>query len=164
MEIWKEIGNHKGYSVSNMGRVRRDADNRIKRLTPDTNGYLMTGFGTVPNQKLELVHRLVAQAFVENPLNKTQINHKNGVKSDNRADNLEWCTAQENDLHKTRVLCKSNGKPCVCVETGEVFVNTRTASESLGLNGNAVSLCLRGYAKSAGGYHWQYAEFDENPI
>lgn len=158
MEIWKEIENHRGYSVSNQGRVRRDSDGMIKRLTPDSKGYLMTGFGTVPNQKLELVHRLVAEAFVFNSEHKKEVNHINGDKSDNRAANLEWCSARENDLHKCRVLGKGGIKPVICVETGEIFPNMQTASEALSLNRNAVSMCLRGLSKTAGGYHWQYAQ------
>lgn len=157
MEVWKEIENHKGYSVSNMGRVRRDCDGAIKRLTPDSKGYLITGFGTAPNQKLELVHRLVAKAFIPVTKGKIQVNHKNGIKTDNRVSNLEWCTSCENSLHKCRTLNKGGGKPVVCVETGEIFANAQVASESLGLSRNAVGMCLRGYFKTCGGYHWKQA-------
>lgn len=157
MEIWKEIDGHDGYSVSNEGRVRRDCDGTIKQLTPDTKGYLMTGFGTVPNQKLELVHRLVAKAFIPAEEGKPFVNHKNGNPADNRVENLEWCTPRENSLHCSRILKKSNGKPVKCVETGEVFASQKEASESLGLDRNVVNQCLQGRSKTAGGFHWEYA-------
>ena len=156
MEIWKEIDGFPGYSVSTMGRTRRDRDGKIKKHTPDTKGYQMTWINICGKQKLLLVHRLVAQAFLPNEEHKPAVNHKNGDKSDNRVENLEWVTSRENDIHATRVL----GKRCRavrCVETGIVYPNSYAASESIGRYKDCVGRCLRGICKTSGGYHWEYA-------
>ena len=63
-------------------------------------GYIRVGIRRYGNRKQERVHRLVMQAFTSNPLNKPQVNHINSIKTDNRVENLEWCTNQENSDHR----------------------------------------------------------------
>lgn len=94
MEIFLKIKNRPNYSVSNFGNVRNDKTGRILKQHTKENGYnvVMLGRKTSPLY----VHRLVAIAFLCNPENKPQVNHKNGNKQDNRAGNLEWVTASEN--------------------------------------------------------------------
>lgn len=96
MEQWKKIEGFENYSVSNNGQVRNDKTGRILKTYKKPSGYIQVQMGrkTVP----KYIHRLVAQAFIPNVSNKPQINHKNGNKGDNRADNLEWVTASENAL------------------------------------------------------------------
>lgn len=108
-EIWKDIEGFAGfYQVSNMGRVRsltRKVWNYTKKgmvLYPQSksNGYLNVCLsnGKV-KQKHAYIHRLVASAFIPNPRGLSEINHKNFDKTDNRAENLEWCTSKENKVH-----------------------------------------------------------------
>ncbi len=97
-EIWKPIPNYDGYFVSSEGRFK-NADGEIKRLNGSPNGY--RGVSLKPYGKLS-AHRLVAQTFIPNPENKPQVNHINGIKYDNRVENLEWVTAQENIQHAYR--------------------------------------------------------------
>ena len=97
MEQWKKIEGFENYSVSNNGRVRNDKTGRILKTYKKPSGYIQVQMGrkTVP----KYIHRLVAQEFIPNASNKPQINHKNGIKDDNRLFNLEYCTNSENQIH-----------------------------------------------------------------
>ena len=101
-EMWKKIDGFDNYSVSNHGRIRNDKEDRIlcTSIRSKTSDYysvlLPVGNGKYKHRS---VHRLVAIAFVENADGKPQVNHIDGDKHNNRADNLEWTTASENSIH-----------------------------------------------------------------
>lgn len=113
-EIWKWIGGYPNYSVSNMGRIRarcwiakRFAHSYIRGghfLCNSVNkqGYVrvtLYAFDGKRTSKMLPIHRLVASAFIENTERKQFVNHINGIKGDNRVDNLEWCSRKENQQH-----------------------------------------------------------------
>lgn len=99
MEVWKNIEND--YRVSNLGNVEsfKYGSWRPMKKTKLKRGYLYVGLCFNNKVKNKYVHRLVAQYFIENPLNKLTVNHINGNKEDNRVENLEWATQSENNKH-----------------------------------------------------------------
>jgi len=126
-EIWKIIPGYKGlYEVSNQGRVRSySRGNNPRILKPEITwcGYARTALcrnGAFDRNHLS-IHRLVAQAFIPNPENKPEINHKNGIKADNRVENLEWCTISENRKHAiaTGLMIMPRGKQCSWAKLNE---------------------------------------------
>jgi hypothetical protein len=102
-EIWKDIPKYFGkFQVSNMGRVRH-RDKGILKQHFQTRGYKIVSLRFGKQTRTKTVHRLVAEAFIDNPENKAQTNHINGKKTDNRVVNLEWCTAHENMRHASKM-------------------------------------------------------------
>jgi hypothetical protein len=99
-EEWKEIKEVKGiYSVSNQGRVRNNRSGYILKPVEYHKGYVKVNLKVDGVSVNRQVHRLVAEAFIDNPENKPEVNHKNGIKDDNRVENLEWVTGEENRRH-----------------------------------------------------------------
>src|SRR6478609_3081845 len=112
MENWKKIIGFEAYEVSNLGRVRsidrlvnHPSGGYAKRPSiilkgiPDKDGYLRVNLKVHQKTNTRNIHRLVAEAFIPNPDNKPQVNHKDGIKYHNYEDNLEWNTLSENRVH-----------------------------------------------------------------
>lgn len=97
-EVWKDIKGYPGYQISNYGRVWSAKRNRYMKPVANNSGYLQIKLIAVNGKrKGELVHRLVALHFIDNPDNKPEVNHINHIRDDNRAENLEWVTKSENN-------------------------------------------------------------------
>jgi len=109
-EIWKPIPFNTDYSVSNLGRVRNKRA-AILRQQINHAGYPRCYPYYLGKKTCYFTHKLVALAFIDNPLNKPFINHINGVKTDNYPNNLEWCTHKENINHgfSTGLIIRKKG-------------------------------------------------------
>lgn len=100
-EIWVEIKNLPQYSISNIGRIKNNETDTILNPYTTEKGYKRIGLSVNNKRRNFRVHRLVAEAFIPNLLNKSQVNHKDGNKFNNRVSNLEWVSDQENHEHAT---------------------------------------------------------------
>ena len=171
-EIWKDIKDYEGhYQVSNLGNVRSIKSNKIKILKPFKNtaraGYLEVYLRLPGSKKTFKVHRLVAQAFIENPNNYPQINHKDENKENNCVNNLEWCdndynihygTALERMgiAHRKRVAQFSLAGELIAVYDSQVIAARQTNSRQ-----GAISNCIRGVVKTHNGYIWKLIDGEE---
>lgn len=98
-EMWQPVNGYEGiYEVSDQGRVRNVKRDRLRKPS-NIRGYQAVPLCKGGKNRMKLLHRLVAEAFIPNHENKPQVNHINGNKADNRAENLEWVTPQENLRH-----------------------------------------------------------------
>lgn len=172
-EIFKDIKGYEGlYQVSNLGRVkslnyRHTGKERILKLEKLNTGYLQVGLSKEGKLKKCKVHRLVASAFIENPNNFKQVNHKNEDKTDNCLRNLEWCDVNYNNNYGTRtrrasesmkgihINRKDLSRPIKCIENGVVYHSTKEAERQTGVYHSDISKCCNGDRKTAGGFHWQ---------
>ena len=164
-EIWKDVVGYEGiYKVSNKGNiysVERIAQGRkcggiILKPICDKDGYLIVSLYKNGGTKNKKIHRLVTEAFIPNPNNLPQVNHRDEVKDNNNVSNLEWCTSKQNNNHGTRterIAQKTSRKVrAVNVKTGDVVIFS-SASEA-GRKGYAqghVSSACKGVYKSPNG-------------
>lgn len=165
-EQWKKIEGHPQYSVSNLGRIRHDSNNKI--LVPfsiGTKGSQYMAVDLYPKKSVR-IHRLVAKYFIPNPENKPEVNHIDGDKTNNQVTNLEWVSRSENCIHAYRVLKRKKffgaenvtSKKVIRIEDGKTYNSLQEAAKDCGLSSHShISNVLSGRRKTAGGYHWIYA-------
>lgn len=170
MEEWRDIPNYEGYQVSNKGRVRNLNYNQQKIMKELRKIKSSKGYYTVNLRgKLFGIHRLVAMTFIPNPEGKPIINHINGIKNDNRVENLEWCTYGENLKHAYRTglkratsnhLKRKINQYSKDLEYLRTWESTKAIEKELGISHSNISGCCRGkkHYNTAGGFIWRYAE------
>lgn len=170
-EIWKNINGYEGlYLVSSYGRVKSINNDIILKPIVQSNGYCHVGLHNGSPRQFRL-HRIVAENFIPNPEKKQQVNHKNGIKTDNRVINLEWCTPKENinhaylnGLNKPTMLGRfgeehNTSNPCLQISPDgfllAVYGSQYEAMRETGVNQSSINKCCKGKIKKAGGYLWQ---------
>ena len=180
MEIWKPISGYEGfYEVSNLGRIRslerivECSDGRKRKIKDRTlkgssysGGYSGVTLHKDGCAKFVNIHRIVAEAFVPNPLEKEEVNHKDENPSNNHASNLEWVTHKENINYSTRTerarkaIVEAQGRAVRQLSRdGELVAEYESLSEACNATGTHVSnitKCAKGIYKTAGGYIWKY--------
>lgn len=184
-EEWRDIKGFEGkYMVSNLGIVKSLNYNNtgkegILEGVDNGHGYLQVGLYKDGNREQPLVHVLVATAFLENPDNLPEVNHKNEDKTNNCVENLEWVSHEYNVNYGTRnkkISEKLKGKkhseehnkklskPVFSVnkESGLImwWESIREAERCTGINKSNITRCCKGKAKSAGNHIWFYADDD----
>lgn len=168
-EIWEDINGTEGwYMVSNKGRVWSWKKGQILKQNICKVGYYVVSISYNNTPKTKYVHRLVAEAFIQNPNNYNVINHLDENKLNNHVDNLEWCTQSHNVTHlnaqNKRLISKGDdwnklarAKAVLQFNLeGELINEYESASEVNRLFGYYISPCCRGEQKTAYGYIWKY--------
>lgn len=161
-EIFKDIKGYEGiYQISNLGRVKSFTKNSEKFLKPNIN---RTGYATVRLYKDKIkyftsIHRLIALAFIPNPENKRTVNHINGIKDDNRIENLEWNTYQENNIHALKNGLRKQNKIILQYDLDNNFIKEYKSIEDAGdithTHKGSISEVCHSKRKTAGGFIWK---------
>lgn len=161
---YKLIEGFEDYMVSSDGKVWSLKSGKMKelKLRIRKDGYLDVNLYTNGQIAHKRVHRLVAEAFITNPENKPEVNHKDEDKTNNSAENLEWCDRNYNNnfghrnekSRKTQTNDPVKSTPVLCEETGEQYPSAHEASRQTGVDVSNICKCLNGRYKTAGGYHW----------
>lgn len=141
------------YQISNTGKVKGLKRNKILKPILQRSGYYYVDL----QGKRRLVHRLVAEAFIDNPDDLPEVNHKDEDKVNNSVENLEWCDSKYNANYGTRN--KRRGKPIQCIETGVIYWGAREMERQIGIKHNSIAKAIRNGTR-AGGYHWQYVDLE----
>lgn len=161
-EIWKDIPGYEGlYQVSNLGRVKslhyRNKYSKKEQILKSRNngdGYL----SVILKNKKKYIHRLVAETFISNSNNFSEINHKDENKANNCIDNLEWCTRKYNCNYGTKN--ERVGKKVIQYDKKmnkiKEYKTISEASRETNIFNSSISAVCKGKRKTAGGYIWRF--------
>ena len=181
-EVWKDIEGYEGYyQISNMGRVKSlertvwnkgrgcyiTVSEKIRKGRDNGYGYLYVGLSKDGKVKQCRINRLVSQAFIPNPNNLPEVNHKDENPKNNRVENLEWCDRSYNVNYGTRnkKAAEKTSKPVFSVDKDSGLImwwaSIHEAERCTGINRGNIWSCLKGRQKSAGNHIWFYADDED---
>ena len=185
MEKWKPIIGFDGYQVSSLGRIKSTrkivkkyaykskgvyepiefiTKTIIRKTQLNNNGYEIVGLSKQKKIHWLSVHRLVASAFLPNPLKKPCVNHKNFNRKDNRVENLEWCSHAENVDYSYENISRANRENIKhfrrvrCIETGEIYKSCTEAAKKMNCSVSLISNAATKYNghNKARNLHWEF--------
>lgn len=170
-EVWKDVIGYEGiYEVSNTGKIKRLKNNTMRKTKKNNRGYVQISLSKNGEIKYFLLHRVVAQAFIENENNFPQVNHKDEDKENNHIDNLEWCTNLYNRRygsgyqrsvmnHNYKEIAKLRCKPVKQFDKSgnliRVFFGATEAEIQTGIKQSKIRASAR-KGCFADGYKWEY--------
>lgn len=155
MEELKDIPGWEGlYAATRDGRIWSYRKKKFMKPCGEPDNYQIVMLTREKDGKCYYVHRLVAMAWIPNPNNYPEVNHKNRKKDKNDADNLEWCTKQYNMRNRDYKRIK---KPVYCIELDKTFGSLYEAAKEVGGNVSNLVYALKDKKRSFSGYHWEYA-------
>lgn len=169
--MWKSIKGYEGlYEISDSGEIKSlkyygsDKSHLLKPCKNPQTGYMQVVLTKGKKHKTKIIHRMVAEHFLENPNEEKCVNHKDENKENNKVENLEWCSYSYNNQYNGRAkrIAKVQGKRVLQLDEnyniiGE-FESTREAGRRTGFNQRHISECCNGKAKTTGGYIWAFAD------
>lgn len=164
-EIWRCIKNYPNYEISSLGNVKNKKTNKILKPFSTGNEYLKVSLSNNSKTKQFFVHRLVAQAFIPNPNNLPEVNHKKEFeKTNNTVENLEWCNHSYNQNYGTRnervskklskIYCKKINQYDLQGNFIRTWDSIKEAEKNVG--STHISQCAKGIFKQTKGYIWRY--------
>lgn len=164
-EIWKPVNGFTRYEVSNMGNVRNIHTKELKAIRKTKTGYCITDLKENGMQKTSYIHRLVAEAFIENAFSLPCVNHIDEDKTNNCVYNLEWCSVAYNNAYGTKnkrmqeTQTKLVGKKVAQIDMKtnkimNVFPSVSEAARYIGVTKQAIDWALSKENHSSGGYRW----------
>ena len=152
---WVDIVGYEGiYKVSKDGQVMSVRKNKTIKPWLNIYGYYSVRLHKDGNRRTAFVHRLIAQAFIPNPDNKSEVNHIDGNKLNNDISNLEWVSHRENIIHSVDIL--NHQKRAVrCIETGIVYESIKASALAVNGHKTGIAHASNGKIKTYKGYHWE---------
>ena len=154
----KDIKSYEGlYAVTSCGKVWSYRRNKFLKSHKHNCGYLSVELSKNGKRKVYLIHRLVAEAYLLNPNNLPQVNHKDENKFNNCLNNLEFCTAAYNNSYGTHIsrAAEAHSSPVCCVELNTCYKSIVDAASTLQISRSNICSVINGKRKTAGGYHWR---------
>ena len=143
-EFWKPIKDYEGlYDVSNFGRVRSVRRNKVMKGVSRKDGYVSCNLICDGKAKNKLIHRIVAETFIPNPKEKSEVNHIDGNKQNNTVKNLQWVTPSENQRHAIKIGLRKGSR----LQNGGYVLLTKEINEK-----------IIAIAKSSGKAKWEIAD------
>ena len=155
----KDIKNYEGlYAITSCGKVWSYRTKKFLKPWANERGYLQVSLRKDKETTAFLIHRLVAEAYLDNPNNYETVDHIDFNKTNNCVNNLQWMSRSENSRKKRDYSRFGGLKPVRCIELNTIYPSITEAARCLNLVPSGISMVCRGKRKRTGGYHWEFVK------